>query len=133
MVNRNAIFLTDSDRQYPRQRLNATKQRIRQEINDIGAIFWETKGKEIENYIPHDAIALLFEKNLDKQIEQYQLFSDYLDKMIRKGEGKKFLSNKVLFAEKICPHLCREYLMPILDLEERLNEVCKHINKWNAI
>ncbi len=133
LVNRNAIFLTDSDRQYPRQRLNATKQRIRKEINDIGAIFWATKGKEIENYIPHNAIALLFEKNLDKQIEQYQPFSDYLEKMIKKGEGKKFLSNKVPFAEKICPHLCRENLMPILDLEERLNEVCKHIKKWNAI
>jgi len=133
LVNRNAIFLTDSDRQYPRQRLNATKQRIRQEINDIGAIFWETKGKEIENYIPHDAIALLFEKKLDKKIEQYQLFSDYLDKMIRKGEGRRFFSNKVVFAENICPHFSRENLMPILDLEDRLNEVCKRIRKWNAI
>jgi hypothetical protein len=133
LVNRNAIFLTDSDRLYPRQRLNATKQRIRQEINDIGAIFWDTKGKEIENYIPHGAIASMFEKKLDKQIGQYQPFSDYLDKMISKAEGNKFLSNKVLFAEKICPHLCRENLTPILDLEERLNEVCKRIRKWNAI
>jgi len=133
LVNRNAIFVTDSDRLYPRQRLNATKQRIRQEINDIGAVFWETKGKEIENYIPHGAVASLFEKKLDKQIEQYQLFSDYLDKMIKKGEGKKFLSNKVLFAEKICPHLSKENLLPILDLEWRLNEVCKRIKKWNAI
>jgi len=133
LVNRNAIFLTDSDRQYPRQRLNATKQRIRREINDIGAIFWETKGKEIENYIPHGAIASRFEKKLDKQIEQYQLFSDYLDRMIKKGEGKKFLSNKVVFAENICPHFSRENLIPILDLEVRLNEVCRCIRKWNGI
>ena len=133
LVNRNAIFLTDSDRQYPRERLNATKQRIRKEINDIRAIFWATKGKEIENYIPNDAVALLYEKNIDQQIGQYQPFSDYLERMIKKGEGKKFLSNKVLFAEKICQHLSRENLIPILDLEERLNEVCKHIKKWNAI
>ena len=133
LVNRNAIFLNDSDRLYPRQRLNATKQRIRQEMDNMRAIFWETKGKEIENYIPHSAIASLFEKTLDTQVGQYQPFSDYLDKMIKRGEGKRFLSNKVLFAENICPHLCRDNLISILDLEERLNEVCKRIRKWNAI
>lgn len=132
LVNRNAIFLIDSDRQYPRQRLTTTKMRIRKEIWDIGAIFWSTKGKEIENYIPHSAIASFYNKSSIKQVEQYQSFSDYLDR-IKKGEGKKFLSKKVIFAEKACQYLNKDNLRGVLDLDERLTEVCKRIKKWNAI
>lgn len=132
LVNRNVMIMIDSDKKKSADRLSSTKKRIRQEIENIGAIFWITKGKEVENYIPRDAIAELYNNTSVEQIGRYLSFSDYLDD-IKKGEGKKFLSNKVLFAERVSSHLTKENLHPVLDLEERLKEVCNRIKRWNAL
>ncbi|MCP4261489.1 MAG: ATP-binding protein [Planctomycetes bacterium] len=132
LVNRNVMIMIDSDKKNPSEELNNTKTRIRQEMENIGAICWITKGKEIENYIPKDAIAKLHNKKSVEQIEQYQSFSDYIDN-IKKGEGRKFESSKVLFAERVSSHLTKENLKLVLDLEERLNEVCNRIKRWNAL
>lgn len=131
LVNRNVIIIIDSDKNDQAHPLNNTKQRIRQEIENINAICWITKGREIENYIPPDALATLYKKKPSEQYDRYQSFSDYLNR-IEEGEGEKFLSNKVLFAERIRSHLTKENLISVLDLEERLNEVCKRIKKWNG-
>ncbi len=132
LVNRNVMIMIDSDKKNQAGRLNNTKKRIRQEIENIGAICWITKGKEVENYISKAAIAALYNMNSVRQVDKYQSFNDYLDH-IKKGEGKKFLSNKVLFAERVCSHLTKENIKPVLDLEERLNKVCKRIKGWNAL
>jgi len=131
-VNRNAIILIDSDKRNQAGRLNTTKKRIRQEIESIDGICWITKGREIENYIPRSALAALYDGSSPEQSERYQSFSDYLDQ-IEGGEGAKFLSNKVLFAERISRHLSKENIRPILDLEERLTQVCERIRKWNGM
>jgi len=132
LVNRNAIIMIDSDKRYKSQPLSPTKKRIREEFTNIGTMCWITKGREVENYIPPDAIASLYNKSLGKPIEQYQSFNDYLDKF-RKGEGKRFLSNKVLFAEKISPFLTKNNLKPVLDLREHLSQICDRIKKWNTL
>lgn len=132
LVNRNVIIMIDSDKKNRGGRLNTTKKRIRQEVESIDAICWITKGREIENYIPPDAVAALYNKSSVEHLDRYGSFSDYLDD-IEGGEGKKFLSKKVLFAERISSHLSKENLTPILDLEDRLNEVCERIRRWNAI
>lgn len=124
--------MIDSDKKNRASRLNNTKKRIRQEIEKIGAICWITKGREVENYIPKAAIAELYNMNSVRQVDKYQSFNDYLDH-IKKGEGKKFLSNKVLFAERVCSHLTKDNIKPVLDLEERLNEVCERIKVWNGV
>ena len=132
LVNRNVIIIIDSDKRYKSQSLNSTKQRISQEIGSIGAICWITKGREVENYIPQDSLAKLYKKDSVEQVDKYQSFSDYLDNL-KEGEGKKFLSNKVLFAERICQFLTKENLRGLLDMEGHLNEVCNHIRRWNAL
>lgn len=132
LVNRNVMIMIDSDKKNRASRLNNTKKRIRQEIEKIGAICWITKGREVENYIPKAAIAELYNMNSVRQVDKYQSFNDYLDH-IKKGEGKKFLSNKVLFAERVCSHLTKENIKPVLDLEDRLNKVCKRIKVWNGV
>ena len=132
LINRNVMVMIDSDKKDQEESINSTKLRIRQEIENIGAICWITKGKEVENYISKAAIAALYNMNSVRQVDKYQSFNDYLDH-IKKGEGKKFLSNKVLFAERVCSHLTKENIKPVLDLEERLNKVCKRIKGWNAL
>jgi len=132
LVNRNVMIMIDSDKRYKADRLNNTKQRIRQEMEGIGSICWITKGKEVENYIPQASIAGLYNKDSVRQINKYQSFDQYLD-IIDEGEGQKFLSNKVLFAERVCPLLTKDNLTSVLDIKERLDEVCNCIRRWNAL
>jgi len=131
-VNRNALMMIDSDRGAEEQELNGTKQRITREMDNIGGTCWITKGREIENYIPASAVASLYKKDSARQVGTYQPFSDYLDE-IEKGEGSKFLSNKVVFADRICRVLRKGDIMPVLDLAERLDEACSRIRKWNGL
>lgn len=65
-------------------------------------------------------------------MDPYESFSDYLDE-IKNGEGRRFLSNKVVFAENICRLLQKEHLDGILDLRQQLDEACKRIREWNGL
>ena len=40
---------------------------------------------------------------------------------------------KHLKAERVCSHLTKDNIKPVLDLEERLNEVCERIKVWNGV
>lgn len=56
-LNRYIAILIDSDTSGPHARINATKQRVREEFNQSPPGFaWVTKGREIENYIPINII-----------------------------------------------------------------------------
>ncbi|MGB2861937.1 MAG: AAA family ATPase [Sedimentisphaerales bacterium] len=132
LINRNAIIMLDSDKRYKAHPLNSTKKRIQREFENISAVCWVTKGREVENYIPQNAIAAFYEKGAAKQVGPYESFSDYLND-IKRGEGEGFLSKKVLFAEKIRSYLNKGNLGTVLDLGEWLDEVCASIKKWNAL
>lgn len=131
-VNRNSIIIIDSDKKNKLQRLNDTKKRIKSEFSQIGAICWITKGKEIENYIPEDALLTYYKRKRKISLDPYQTFNQYLDR-INRGEGEKYLSSKVLFAERIIPYLSVDSLQITLDLKQRLNEVCTCIKEWNSL
>jgi len=132
LVNRNAIIVIDSDKKNKPQPINDTKKRILKEIEEINGICWITKGREIENYIPSEALVSLYNQKTTKKLGQYDSFSEYLD-TIKKGEGKKFLSNKVRFAERIRSNLTKENLSSVLDIDERIKEVSKRIKSWNRL
>jgi putative ATP-dependent endonuclease of the OLD family len=51
-VNRNAIVVMDSDKKSHGDPINATKTRIKTEIERVGGIVWITDGREVENYLP---------------------------------------------------------------------------------
>ena len=130
-VNRNAIVVIDSDKRYRSQRLNATKKRIKAEMLAIGTTCWVTKGREIENYISPSAVASCYGREPARAVSVYESFSEYLDKF-EAGEGRKFLANKVLFAERMCRGFCRDHIDGTLDLRERIDETCRIIRQWNG-
>lgn len=129
-VNRNAILLIDSDQKKEGEPINQTKKRLLSEIEGVGGIGWVTVGKEIENYIPKAAIGALYGSATAPDCGRYEHFADYLDRF-RKGEGLKYSRNKVLFAERVTPRITKEN-MATLDLNQRLEEVCKRIKAWNG-
>ena len=129
-INRNSIFLIDSDKKKPRSRLNETKRRIIEEIEDNHGIAWVTKGKEIENYIPKEVVAKLLNKPKVEQVAQYENFFEYLEK-ISKGSPPYKSPDKVRLAEDVSQHLKKENISAVLDLEQRLDSICEKIKEWN--
>jgi len=131
-VNRNAMLILDSDFRQASSTLNATKTRIIQEIESIEGLAWVTMGTEIENYLPTQALGARYENDNLPHLEQYQDFAEYLDS-VSDGEGKRFLRNKVLFAEQMLPHITKADLEQTLDLKEMLARVCARISQWNGL
>jgi hypothetical protein len=129
-VNRNAIVIIDSDKRTQQTPLNATKKRIQGEAEKAGVDVWITKGREIENYIPASAITCWLELPREEQVEQYADFFDYLDG-IKAEEGKRYRKQKALLAEQVAVHMTKDNL-DVLDLKERLDQVCSAIRRWNT-
>lgn len=131
-VNRNAILVLDSDRDKKGGRLGSTKNRIIAEIKDMKGISWTTAGKEVENYIPAEALRKHYSNPSLSSVGKFQSFPEYLES-VSPGEGKRFSKNKVLYAEEISSHFTKENLESTLDLKKQLNDVCKRIASWNGM
>ncbi|MBF0464219.1 MAG: AAA family ATPase [Nitrospirae bacterium] len=129
-VNRNAVVLIDSDKKDDQASLNETKRRIIKEVEENEGIAWVTKGNEIENYIPAEAVGKLLNKTGIEQVEQFEDFFKYLD-AIDVGEKSSYRKKKPVLAEKVCEHLTKENTKSIIDLDEKMTEVCSQIRKWN--
>ena len=61
-LNRNLAIVIDSDKESQEDTINATKQRIVNELKDPPGFAWVTDGREIENYIPPDLLSQCVEK-----------------------------------------------------------------------
>ena len=113
-----------------RQKLNDTKRRVINETQQIGGMSWVTRGREIENYIPAEAIGAYLKKATPKQVGQFTDFAKYLNG-VKPGEGSRFKAGKPLFADRVCQHITRNCAELVLDLKERMDEVLKRIENWN--
>jgi putative ATP-dependent endonuclease of the OLD family len=131
-VNRNAILIVDSDMATSKQQINSTKQRLLDEIKALEGIAWLTAGREVENYIPNSVIAALYPK---ADLTHQTRYSDFVDTLeaIKKGEGKRFARNKVLFAETVLPHLTVENLQTVLDWKDKASDAVIRIQTWNGL
>lgn len=131
-VNRNSIILIDSDKQNQQCRLNDTKKRIIEEVESFNGIAWVTRCKEIENYIPANALKNWLNVNVVEDVGQYDNFFDYLNN-ISAGVGDRFSRKKTLLADELSAHLSQENIRTMLDLQERLDQVCQRIQEWNNL
>ncbi|MGA1798690.1 AAA family ATPase [Sphingomonas sp. 4RDLI-65] len=57
-LNRNIAIVMDSDKKSAQAKINATKERLRDEFRAHGGIAWVTKGREVENYVEHERLHL---------------------------------------------------------------------------
>lgn len=88
---------------------------------------WITGGKEIENYIPFQAINNAFHTNLNMQCRKNELFPKYIKKVI--GDAK---FDKVSFSHKIIECINDDNSSDILDLKEKIVELSNTIMRWNS-
>jgi putative ATP-dependent endonuclease of OLD family len=129
-ANRNAIIVIDSDKRAKQTRLNSSKTRLINEFGGQGKLSWVTGGREIENYIPAQVVGKVLGLSVTKNPEQYECFFDYLDRL-QKFEGKKYSKKKSLLAEKVVPFMTLDSMSTSLDLNDRMQEICAEIKKWN--
>ena len=125
-VNSNAMLLIDSDKNRLRQQLKETTKRLKNEIQASGGMAWVTKGKEVENYIPEEAL----KTHLPKMPTPGQ-FESVID-MIHKQPKKKSVT-KVAVAMAVKELLTKEMLEGHLDMKDRLTEAAQRIAEWNRI
>lgn len=133
-VNRNAIVLIDSDKKYLSAPLTEAKRRVRDEIEETGGMAWITKGREIEHYVPREAVKAAYGdlKNVDPTKYRFKTYEEYLNRLQSKL-GDAYARSKVRFAEKVRPHIEREHLDAQYDLDEKLAEACRRIEAWNKL
>ncbi len=130
-TNRNAIMLIDSDKRTQQAPINNTKQRIKDEFAAMDAHCWITKGKEIENYISSSVVDAFWNVTDSNQVDKYESFFDYLDNIVA-GEGAKYNAKKPLLAEKLAPHMTKDNLSDVLDMDDNMTQVCSAIRAWNS-
>lgn len=124
-ANRNSAVVIDSDKTSKQKPLNDTKKRIISELEKKQLYCWVTKGKEIENYVSYEAVNSVYQSELP-QIEQYELFSEYIKKYDMRFQGKK-----VDVARKLSEYITEENSSKILDLKEKVLGLVEVIRKWN--
>lgn len=125
-TNRNAAIVIDSDKKSRSTKINDTKKRITNEFTRLGMFYWVTKGKEIENYLPKQAIESMLDITLQNDCGQYQLFPDYISPYY-----KSFSNKKVPFANSIKGFITVDNSTGILDLKKQIETLYDHIQKWN--
>lgn len=125
-TNRNAAIVIDSDKRSRSAKLNDTKKRIISEFDRLGMFQWVTKGKEIENYLPKQAIELMLNISIRNGCEQYQLFPDFISPYY-----KGFSNKKVPFANKIKGFISSDNSTGMLDLKKQIETLYQQIEKWN--
>lgn len=126
-TNKNAAIVIDSDKHEENAEINNTKTRIKEEFKSNEMFCWITKGKEIENYVPVDAIQKAYPaKIIEDQCEQYQLFPVYIKEKLGINTF-----DKVTFAHEVIKHISDENSKDILDLKSKVEELIDMIKRWN--
>lgn len=130
-LNRNTVIIFDSDKPSPRSHLSPTKKRLQKEFNDGPGFAWVTKGREIENYLDHNALE-----------ESVLSIHPSASGLLSKGQWENLLkyskarSTKIKTANKV--KIARYYVknyepdLSVLDLNERIGELCDFITAANG-
>ena len=99
----------------------------------MGGIAWITKGREVENYLPLDALSRFLPDGVPppSEIGQFADLADTLEAS-KEGLGKRFEKSKVRFAQLVTPGITLESMQGTLDLETKMTEAVERIRAWNS-
>ena len=128
-LNRFISIIIDSDRVKPRQRLNATKMRVRDEFEHGPGFAWITAGREIENYIPASTLeyAIRGVHTDVVRVPDPKQFGEPLVYFRSKGPQKE--ADKVKVACKVAESVP---VLDVLDLRKMVDRLVKFITEANG-
>ncbi len=131
-INRNFVIVIDSDREGPRKALNATKKRIRKEIEAVpGAVVWITQGYTIENYVPRARLAAAID--LVHPTAKWKWGGEqFVNPLSRASfDGGKLVADKVAIAQAVATVPMTEDDWS-LDLLKRVRSLVKMVERANS-
>ena len=120
------MILFDSDKNHARSRINATKQRLRDEFNRVPDFAWITKGREVDNYLEYDKLEISVKQvhpsasNLLSK-EQYSNLLVYQ----KRNSSKPKTASKVKVAKNYTEN--NDANLDILDLRNQITQLCDSI------
>lgn len=123
-INRHSFVVMDSDKTSEKEELKSRVQRITRELPQN---HWVTAGKEIENYLPEEALSDYFQK--PTKINKNQQFPN-----LYKKTKKTKTFDKVNFALEIIKnkYYTKENLSKCFDLETKIKELIQFIEESNS-
>jgi predicted ATP-dependent endonuclease of OLD family len=140
-VNPNVAVICDGDRTAATgkgSRIKSRVQRIKAEVQEIPhSHVWITECKEIENYLPGAALAVVFDDKKIPSPGQYEPFFPS-GRVSKKGASftetrlKRNTVDKVDLASRVAVHLTREKLENRFDLAKQMRRLVETINSWNC-
>jgi len=128
-LNRNLAVVMDSDKDKSNARLNETKRRIRDELEQHGGIAWVTAGREIENYISTECMSkalLACYPDFHSQ-QSTDPFSHALPFKTKDGHLREKI-DKIKVAKRVCETTAD---LDVLDLRKQLKSLVELIRKAN--
>jgi hypothetical protein len=131
-VNMNAAVIVDRDRSDTRAPINSTKQRICSEIEAIGGYCWVTAGREIENYLPMEAVQIAAGTAGAVRLGPFDDLGEVLDG-VESDAGRRFQRNKAEFAVEAVEHITLENQRGMLDWKARIEELATVVRQWNRM
>ena len=90
----------------------------------------ETKGREIENYVPINIIKSSLNINSEIQFKEFDDIKQVLNSL-ENELGEKFESNKFNYARRFIKDMNIGDCNNILDLDSNMKKVIKLIKEWN--
>ncbi|OLP43553.1 hypothetical protein BJF95_22100 [Rhizobium oryziradicis] len=115
-LSRALAVVMDSDIKTSGDKINATKERVRQEVEKQNGICWITDGREVENYLPIDVI-----KALQPKFSGATIPASNFDQVLNPDKVKK-----TEFAKAAVEIETEEWP---LDLKKRVTQLVDAINK----
>lgn len=131
LLNRHMAVVIDSDLSEAGAEINATKQRVVQELNDSKepSVAWVTHGYTIENYVPPE---LLHSACISVHPQTEHIKSrDAYKSPLRFKNAKNFKPNKLRIAREVCQGWTAEEFTP--ELREKTGELVEMLRLANEL
>lgn len=136
-LNNNIAVVCDGDRTAGSgagSKIKGRVQKVKAEVNGIeNSYLWITEVKEIENYIPGEIWAQVYNQKSIPSPEKYDKFPTQKlskDDYILKYLGRKSF-DKCEFASSAAPLLTKAMLENRFELKDSMKELVAQIRKWN--
>lgn len=135
-LNRNLAIIIDSDKRSAQSHVNETKRRVASELEEDG-FAWITKGREIENYVPHEQLQGVVRELHTRYSHaasggQFEHALHYYRVGASRGSEDELVDkvDKVRVAHKVCESPAD--LSP-LDLRQQVEALVDFIRKANGL
>lgn len=129
-INRNFIFVCDSDKRGQSKKIKPRVAKLLSEISGNTGLVWVTQAREIENYIPKESIETAHNKTGLKHIGEFEGIQDYLqeNKISKATEYRDKHAKAVQYAQ----HFTKENLSFRPELDDIMRKIIERITSWNS-